>query len=485
MSHSVVVDNEELQSEQQTSEVPGKEFFLWIYRFFYSKTVGLILILLFAVMAVIGALVIQAPPGTMKDPSAAASFLDQVRPSFGGWTSILAFLGFFNIFTSIPFYVVIGMLAASITACTVHRIPELWRRVHTPRLHVSPTFFTKARYRGEVHVEASQEEALAVAAQVLGTQHYRVLTDDRDPEHARYADRNARSGIGTVLAHASFIMILLAFVVSSTWGIEEDLSIPVGGSVEVGHNTKLSLEVTAFSDTYTEEGRPADYVSHVILTDDGEKVAEQDVRVNSPLVYDGLKFHQVTFGIAADVSVTDLDGNELFSQAVPLKWTSSDGANAIGKFTIPDSDIEVVVVTPASGRVDSDLAAGTAAFELYSLNSDERLGMVEATQGDAVQAGEYQLTFERERQFTGLRLRQDPGAPLMWAGSVLLVVGMTITFWFQYRRLWLRATPKPDGSTVVQFGAVARFDVSFERQFQAIVEEVGMRLAPQKEEEHG
>ena len=89
--------------------------------------------------------------------------------------------------------------------------------------------------------------------------------------------------------HRSFIIILLAFVISSRWGISEDLAVPVGGEVAVGHDTGLTVYAKSFTDSYTEEGQAADYVSELELRRDGEAVAEQTVRVNNPLEYEGFR----------------------------------------------------------------------------------------------------------------------------------------------------------------------------------------------------
>ncbi len=457
-------------------EVAVSELFHWIYRFFYSKTVGLILLLVFAFYAVIGSVVGQMGPETAADPEMKAQAVEQMRAVYGGWTPILDALGFFHVFTSLGFYIVVGMLALSIIACTTHRIPELVRRLREPRLHVSRQFFNRARYRGSVLTQESPDQAVSVTRQVLRKNRFRVIADPRDPKRALYADRNAWSGIGTVIAHLSFIVILLAFVISSKMGIEEDLAIPVGGQVEIGHGVEGAVHAVSFQDVYTEEGRPSDYVSVLQIRDGEEVLREQEVRVNSPLDYGGFRFHQSTFGMAADVLVTSTTGEEVFAESVPLLWSSNDGANALGRFEIPGTDVEVIVVLPASGRSDSTVPVGSAAFELYQGEDGAPLDIVPAVQGEPVEVQGYSFTFERERQYTGIRMRHDPGAPWMWVGSVLLVVGMSITFMFPYRRLWARVDDAEGGGSAVLFGAVSRLDYSYQRMFEKLVAEVDGEL---------
>ncbi|MDR1512835.1 MAG: cytochrome c biogenesis protein, partial [Propionibacteriaceae bacterium] len=75
------------------TDVSPLEFFRSIYRFFYSKTVGLVVILAFTVLALIGAVLTQAPQGTYADPAAKAQFLEQMAEKYGGWATPLNALG--------------------------------------------------------------------------------------------------------------------------------------------------------------------------------------------------------------------------------------------------------------------------------------------------------------------------------------------------------------------------------------------------------
>lgn len=485
-------------SHEDRTDVGAAEVFRWIYRFFYSKTVGLILILLLAFYAVIGSVIVQASPGTFSNPAAKEAFMAQVGTNYGPFAGILSALGFFHAFTSVGFYVVVAMLALSVAACTIHRIPELIKRQNSPRVHVSNRFFDKARYRGEIVAVAPSNDAMTAVRRVLEENRFRVLDDPRDPSGSAYGDRFAWSGIGTVLAHLSFIIILAAFVVSATWGIEDLKTIPVGGSVAVGHGTDWTLTADSFQDTYTDEGRPADYVSELELSGPEGVLKEQEVRVNAPLTYKGWRFHQQTFGVAAEFIIAGPEGDVLFDGAIPLQWTSNDGLNAVGRIELPQEDLEVIVATAASGQTASRIPVGAAAVEVYGLTSGDPVDMGEVSQGDTEDIAGLGVTFERETKYTGVLVRHDPGTIWMWIGSALLIVGMCITFIFQYRRIWARVFPMDvdsapvngvpvdsapvdsapvDGPIAIRFGAVARWDASYQRLFENVVAEVSQTLS--------
>ncbi len=470
---TVVVGDEGDPSVVEDRHVSVGEFFHWIYRFLYSKTVGLVLILLFAAYALVGSVIVQTSAATWADPELRASFVAEVTPMYGKFTPILGALGFFHVFTSLGFYVMVALLAMSILACTAHRIPTLLKRWKTPRVRVSKKFFEKARYRATIPTTEGPEEALAVTEQVLRKDRFRVLPDEKSGGRAFFADRNAWAGIGTVIAHVSFVIILLAFVISARFGVEEQLSLPVDREVELGHDTGLTALVVSFQDTYTEDGQASDYVTDLQLLRDGEVVVQQDVRVNTPLVYSGFRFHQNSFGVAADIEITDSANEVLYSGSVPMLWSSGGGQNAVGKVLLEDQPrpLEVLVVTAASGATASEIPLGTALFQVFDVATDDMVGQVLVEQGETSEAGGLSFTFERERRYTGITMRQDPGTIWMWVGSVLLVVGMSITFLFPYRRMWVRAD-EHDGQTQIRLGAVAKLDYAYQRLFEKVVAQV-------------
>ncbi len=451
-------------------EVRPLELFGWMYRLFYSKTFGLLIILAFAVLSFFGAILPQETSVQRASDAAHQRFLVEVSQSLGGWTTPLDALGLFHVFSSTAFFIVVAALALSILACTTHRIPELWNRVYHPRVHVSSRFFDKARYRGRVSITTNADQPKETLEKVLRSKGWRVESDPQAPERRLYADRHAWSGVGTVLAHISFIMILAAFVASSRFGIDEPLTVPVGGSVEIGHGTGLTVFAHSFTDTYAQDGTALDYVADLSVLRGEQEVARQEVRVNEPLSIEGYRLHQTTFGNAVDVKVESESGDELFSGSVPLTWTTSDRSEVYGRADLSDGRI-VVVATAASGKVASSIPPGNAIVEIHDDEASGARSQKQIRQGETTSFEGLTFTFERERQYTGLTLRKDPGEIWMWIGSALLIIGMSVTFLLQYRRLWVDI-----GDEAVRFGSVSRLDVSFERVFSRIVEDVDIAL---------
>lgn len=456
---------------------PG-ELFERIWHLFISMRFGLFLILILAVLALVGTLVAQAPAGMRNDAQAYAAWLETVRPRYGGWTNVFQTIGFFGIFDSAIFKGVAVMLITSTVACSINRAPLLWRQTTKPRMNVSDAFFAHAPHRAEIASGTdvgATGEGLAEAFRAAG---YRTLiaTDD-DGTVRLYADRFRWAPFGTVAAHLSLVLIVLGAMVGAQFGFSNgDLVVPVGSTVPVGFETGLAVQAKSFTDRYyADTGRPADYASELVVYENGVAVAEQTVRVNEPLRYGGVTFYQSFFGPAAVVRATDATGTILHDAGVPLRWGTNDGLERAGFFTLPEQKLTVYVYGAQSGQVSPEIRAGQARIEVYRDDSISFVAGTVVDQGVPTEVGGLTVTFVREQQFTGLIAAKDPGVPFIWAGTLLLVLGISTVFFFHNRRIWAIVHRSGAGSAV-SVAAVVRHDVTYREEFGQLIDGLERRL---------
>lgn len=447
-----------------------------IWHLFISMRTGLFLILVLAFLALVGTVLTQAPAGMRADPAAYAAWLDQVRPKYGGWTGIFDVLGFFSVFSSIWFKGTVVLLSTSILACSVNRAPRLWRQAMHPRTVVSPQLFDHAALAATIDAEASPHEAADEVVRQLKARHFRTVLTPDEGGFAVYADRYRWGPFGTVIAHLSLIVVLAGAILGTTGFRTTDFAVTIGSTADVGNGTNLSVKASSFTDSYYENGTPADYASHIVLYAGGQQVAERTIHVNDPLRYEDLSIYQSFYGPAADVRVRDSSGTSLFDKGVPLLWDSTDGTKAIGQFQLADRGLTVYVIGPASGKVDPQIRPGQVQVEVYQdPNTETPLGLQIVNQGQAATVAGLEFTFVRERQFTGLIVARDPGAPVVWAGIGFLVFGVVLVLLFPVRRVWGRVRSGRSGA-VVQIAALARHDVSFFSTFQGLVDSTSTAL---------
>lgn len=452
---------------EQARDLSPLDGLRWVYQFLHSKKLGLVLILALGLFTLLGTILTQAPSGARTSPEAWASWVEQVRPKYGGWTDILAAAGLFTVFSSWWFVATTVLLSVSIVACTTHRLPRLWAAATRPHVHVRDAFFEHARLRTTVPLSLDADAAAARVRDRLGRQRFRVLADDAPG--SLYADRFRWAPFGTAIAHLAFIVILVGVLVSSLGGFrDEDFSVTTGYTREVGHDTGLALTLTSFTDDYYPDGRPKDYASDVVLSRGGQEVARHTIRVNDPLRYDGVTFYQASFGTAAELLITDAAGKELFRDGVPLDRTTDDRQNVFGRLLL-STDAEVYVIGAASGAQASEIAAGEMLLEFYAPDSTTPMGRQLLSQGRPATVGDLTFTFVREQKYSSLIAARDPGVWWIWVGSALLVIGTTMTMFFRHRRLWVRVAPTASGSEV-HLACPDRTDSVFTRQFHALAD---------------
>ena len=442
---------------------------LGVWRFLISMRTGLWIILILGVLTLIGTLVIQATPEILADPASYQAWYEAgPRQKYGGWAPVLGTLGLFGVFSTWYFRALFALLAVSILACSINRAPRLWKVATAPRIAMSDAFFSHAGLRAELAVPGGVEDAAARVRAALRADRFRVLSAPADGGLDFYGDRFRWGPFGTVLAHLSFVIILAGFVVSATQGFKEaEFIAPVGVGVEVGHGTGLTVTALSFHDAYYDNGAPKDYVSDLVLTRDGVQVARQDTRVNDPLRFEGVWFHQAFFGIGVDVRATK-DGAAVFGQTVPLEYQSSDGQKTYNRIEVPAAGHTVYVIQAASGKSVRDLPPGSLGLEVHPAGGAQPTFQV-LGQGQSAVIDGVTYTFDRNRQYTGLIVSRDPGAVVVWLGSALLMAGSVLVFFFPHRRVWVRVRQTEDAAASVLMAAPLKRDPAFEPLFADLV----------------
>ena len=466
---SVVASNRPTEQPAPTSELaptdrlaparPGRQrdIFEEVWSLFASTRLALTLILVISLACLVGVLVIQAPAEMLQSPDATRTWIARVRPRFGILTDVFQMLGFFWVFQTTWFRILLGILAINTIVCTSNRLPTIWRRVFGRPIWPKDELFERGEARETlVFNQVAPGEVAPWVRQVLVKRHYRVVAHPDANRTCLYADRFRLMHFGTVLTHAALVLILGAVTLSGPLGYFEEpgFAVPVGAVRDVGHGTALAIAVDDYADEYYEDGRPKDYRSDVVLYDydRGGEVVRQTIRVNEPLIYGGIRFHQSFFGQSAIVAVADSDGTSLYRDAVALTWRSTDGARPVGYFFLPRQNLHVYIVGTA-GKGDPLIRSGEVVVEAYRGGANLPTFRSTLVQRQPQEIGGLSFTFEREVPFTGLRIVRDPTANLMWLACGLLVFGLVVTFYFPHRKLWARLQASPEGTRVILVGA--------------------------------
>jgi cytochrome c biogenesis protein len=452
-----------------------------------SVRLALALILVLAASCFVGALVIQAPASALENSERWAAWLEQVRPRYGMWTDVFARLEFFNVFHSTWFRTLVVLLVASILVCTADRTPRLWRTARRRlTVRVNESLFERAPLRAAIPSPEPVEAALVTEQVTAALRRHRFsVREERDEDGTAHlvAEKNRYTPLGTVFHHAGIIVVLLGAIWGAQGGFREsEVIIPEGGEWAVEHDTGMTIRVNSFIDEYYAEtpGAPKDYRSDVVVLRDGEQVAGGIIRVNEPLIHDGVRIHQAFFGSAVVMRVVGPDQTTLYEDSVPLLWQTQ--GRPAGTFRLPGSDLDIWVIAPASGFADPSIRPGEVRVEMYSAARQGPVAVETLTQGEAESIGGVEWNFVREARFTGLEIVKDPGLPLVWFGSAIVVLGASVVLAFPQRRLWARITPDGDGRATARIAAPRERGLPFDYEFRRIVEGTKLRLGARSDD---
>ncbi len=439
---------------------PGAVVVDRIWRFFCSVRAAAYEIVFLALLVLVGTL-----KGSII-PAQIPRYVPALEPLVEQWYA-------FDVFHSLVFSLTLTLLAVAIVVCTINRAPGLWDAIAHPTVPTTHQFFRTAAPAAALRVAEPSDVITADLMGLLKARRYRVLSEERGGEVHVYADKHRFGKLGTFPFHLALILVLIGGIVGSEFGFREpNLAVTEGTTRDIGRGTGLRLHLEAFVDTYDERGQPTAYRSDVILYDGEREVRRQSITVNHPLTYGHVTFYQSGFGPAAVLWVTDPGGVMLYEGSVDFPYRSRANPDApAGLLDLPTQGVRLELffpnltldATPEIG--DIKLRPGELYAQVRDLRTNQKIGEGAVIgQGDAVQLAGLGVRFVRERRFTVLQVASNPGIPILFAASVLLVFGLIVTFAFPHRRV--RALVAEAGAeTEVLLAPLARRDWGGQRDF--------------------
>jgi cytochrome c biogenesis protein len=327
-------------------------------RFFWrqltSMRTAILLLLLLAIAAIPGSLV----PQRSSDPNGVAQYFTD-NPDLA---PILDAVKLFDVYSSPWFSAVYILLFVSLIGCIIPRTKHHFdaMRARPPR---TPARLSRlADHREETYPDVDVTTALAEARTLLRTSGYRVEEYDQRGVRSLSAERGYLRETGNLVFHASLVGVLVAVGIGGGFGysgqrvvvegqsfvnsiIDYD-SINPGRFFDEDSLSPYALSLDALDVTYetanlSAYGQPIDFTAHVsTTTPDGEEL-EQQIKVNSPLRFEGTDVFLLGNGYAPTITVRDPDGEVVFTDSVPFLPQDAN-LTSIGVVKIPDGLAEQV-----------------------------------------------------------------------------------------------------------------------------------------------
>jgi cytochrome c biogenesis protein len=398
-----------------------------------------------ACMAVIGMTLRQLPSFAFRSQTDYSNEMDRLHGIYDGTlgtgvVNALEQLQLFRVFSSVWFSVGLVVLILSIVACTIDRLPRLWRqsadiRVVQPDAYYDPALPDRAVLAG-VDADAT--------ARILRRHRFVVRREAASGATYLYGDRHRWTKMATLLTHTGLVMFLVAAAVTSRLGDEQGLVVAEGESLTVqpiGTPGLLLVRNLEFEAPGFDTGHPSDFTTHLAVYQDGKQIADKVIRVNDPLTVDGYTFHQNGFGPAPDVVIRDSAGKPLWTGPVPM--TDSAAGFPFTEMAVPGRDVALQLLLQKADDGTGILlvlpfrAVGTNADGTPNVVGLQPLALAKGEAGTS-DGTDFSIELRGFSDYTLLIAKKDPGQGIIWAAFAFLISGIVISFWLPRRRVWGR-----------------------------------------------
>jgi cytochrome c biogenesis protein len=476
------------------------------WREFRSMRTALLLLVLLAVASILGSLF----PQQSISPQRVTQYF-QDHPALA---PVLDRLGLFDVFGSAWYMAIYLALLAALVACLVPRTRAFVRvlRSRPPRGGQLDRYRTRAAFE----VAASPQQAMAAAAAVLRRRHYRLARHEEELAGEKGFLREA----GSLLFHVSLLLLLVGLASGKGFGYRGQAAIVEGetwANARVGYDSynpgrffgsdrlaPFQLRLDDFSNAFHDDGTPSEFASRLTALDlDGHRIQAQRVAPNRPMTVDGVRVFQSDYGYVPVVRVRGKDGKVLKQEEVlTLRDPATELSTGAVKVTAarPQVGLEltmftglrtapdcpgglpfcndprlvrpVLVVLPFQGDLQASRAQSVFTLDTSRLRPLGGRPLVLALGQAGKLPGGMEVAFTGLKQYSVLTLARDPGVPIVGLGAALILLGLIPSLYVTRRRVWVRATPTPEGSRVELAGLALQGKAAFAGELARLAGEV-------------
>lgn len=422
--------------------------------------------------------------GLLMVGSFAGMFIDQTltyqqhMSRLGGQelkTRLFTVLELHDVFGSFWFMALVLLLALNLVACTLERLPGVWREVFATEPFLPREQLLKLG--NSTTFEGVSESFVQSAQQMMHRLGGRSLQREHNGAVVYFRERHRLMRLAPVIIHISLLVIIFGHLANSLWGTDGMLPVAEGsktgtlfqsGPAGLSKRVALDFEV-ACSDFRLEtfvSGQPKEYESDLVILREGKEQLTKTIRVNDPLNYGGYTFYQSSYRPLPDGEKVRLLFGPRGGELAPLEL-------GIGQ---RHEVAEGVAIVPVELLTAGELGQALRINRLTASGSTESILLLKNLPGMDADRRRGQMEFRfvsvQRRYETILSVARSPFAPLVFTGFALLLLGTGAATLLSHRRFWLRIKKGKSGHQVIFAAASKRHKAGLASQYQQLCQQL-------------
>ncbi len=455
-----------------------------LWSFFSSVQLAIVLLSLIAFFALIGTLVPQR--------EAAAELAGRMSP---GLFSFLQKMQIFDLYHSIWFFLLLGLLSVNLIICSLDRFPLTWRRFRSQALPQNKDAVKDLPGENSIQSALSMQEAADTAANLLKKKYSNIARASEENSVFLSAQKGRFSHFGVYIVHLSILVLIAGAIIGSVFGTEGHMNITEGetaGSFNLRSNNQaqplpFSVRCDKFIVELYENGAPKNFQSDLTFIKNNQVVHSGKLRVNHPIEVEGFRFYQSSYGASPEGKATlallrDGGRREVINVA---RGYAFDLPGKEGTFHVLRVEENLMKMGPAI-KVAVRSNKGEVTFWVF-----QQLDKIkEANPGITEQIPMFNPRLFRpytftllgleEKYYTGLQVTSDPGTPVVGTAAVLLILGLLLMLFSYPRQIWVRIDRQQDKALISVGGRSHRNKAGLERELQYLLAELNDNLENSK-----
>lgn len=486
-----------------------------VWKLFSSVKLAVVLLIILAIVSVIGTVIQQneAPEKYLREYSQST-------------VQVFEMLGFFDMYHTWWFVLILFLFTANLTVCTLERLPHVLQIIKAPLKPIDDDSLKAVPFKKEIIFKGGMDKAGERAVTVLSARRYRFVETKDAASSQLMTQKGVYSRMGYIVTHISIILIFVGALIGSFFGFKAFLNLPEGAASQVVYlrNEPLWDQIMAalgiaqspvipnpeggvpamplgyyvrcdefdvdyyINSSGRPTGMPSEYHSTLSVFDlNSQKILDKRIRVNDPLTYRGITFYQSSYGTVPGgagkilLHVRPKNGPQSSGETVSVDPGGSVYVKSIDR-TIMAQGIEAHGVrNPSTGEVqfyrseNEELINPAVGIEVFKGQRPVFRTIVMKTDPMPPSMPEdYVISYGGYwgARYTGLQVTKDPGVWVVYAGFILLCIGPLIAFFGSHKKVWVRIQDRKGQAVITVAGTANRNRLGFEREFNELVDEI-------------